>query len=321
MKARLFAVPLFLVGGGAAAHVISVVRGVHFKTEAIDFGQPPLRRGFTFDDGTGGGDPWRPGTKYRDADWEVQEAKEAKDATDLKRLMAQGRAAERFGRLADARAAYRTLQRRGLGDPNLLASRLELFGTPGIDGAKGLQAFLRGSLATDVAPVLRPWVRYAAARTVADYLAVARDYPASSRAPAALVMAARLATNSPSPSDLARGRRAAETLLAKYPKSRFAWDAGGVLGRIAYLKGDAKAALSRYETQVRTADSPLRKANAYGSILVLAKGNRPLTAFTELRWANDVGFKRSLRRARPPLPHPRTFPRGRRAPVLRPSRA
>ena len=288
MKARLFAVPLLLVAGGAVAHVISVVRGVHFKTDAIDFGQPPLRRGFGFDDGTGSGDAWRPGTEYRYASWEVQEAKEVKDAADLKRLMASARADERAGRIAAARAAYRTLQSRGLGDPNLLRSRLELFATPGLAGARGLQPFLRGSLPTDVAPVLKPWTAYAKARTVGDYLLVARGYPSSSRAPAALIMAARRATNGPKPTDLATGRRAAATILAKYPASRFAWDARGTLGRVAYLKGDLKAALDHYEAQVRTADSPVRKANAYESILVCAKGNRPLVAFTELRWAVDV---------------------------------
>ena len=288
MKARLIAVPLLLVGGGAVAHVISVVRGVHFKTEAIDFGQPPLRRGFQFDDGTGSGDPWRPGTKYRYAYWEVQEAKEIKDAADLKRLTAQARADERAGRIAAARAAYRSLQSRGLGDPNLLASRLELLGTPGIAGAKGLQPYLRGFFPTDVAPVLRPWVRYAKARTVGDYLRVARDYPTSSRAPAALIMAARLASNGSKPRDVPSARRAASTILFRYPKSRFVWDARGVLGRVAYLKGDSKGALAQYETQVRTADSPVRKANAYESILVLAKGDRPRVAFTELRWAVDV---------------------------------
>ena len=288
MKARLLAFPLLLVGAGALAHVEMVVKGVHFKTEPIDFGQPPVRRGDAFDDGTGANDAWRPGTRYRRELWEVQEEREARDEADQKRLMRESSRTE-------GAKTYRELRRRDLADPNFLAGRLELLATPGIAGAKGLAAYLRathpltkGLLPADVGPLLRPWVAYARARTPGEYAAVARAYPASTRAAAALIMAARGEANvsRPAPGGLARARRAAETLLREHPSSRFAWDARGVLGRLDFLAGRYPAARARYEGQVRAADTEARKTQAFGSIIACLRParDRAAIAHTALRW-------------------------------------
>lgn len=301
MKTRLLAVPFLLIGTAALAHVSRVVQGVHFKTEAIDFGQPPLRRAGGFDDGTGGWGAWRPGTKYRRGFWEEEDAREARRAADLKRLMRQGADAEGRGDLAGARAAYRTLQAGAQGDKAFLGGRLELLNTPGIAGTRGLTDYLRathplgkGPLPKDVGPLLKPWVGYTLARTPQQYAAVAAMYPASTRAAAALIMAARGEANvdRPTPAGLTRARSAAQTLLKRYPTSRFAWDAHGILARLDYLGGRYPQALAHYERQAKTATTPERKANAYQSIIVCARKTRDRAAIAHaaLRWmtATDV---------------------------------
>ena len=286
MKSRLLLVPAVLAASTALAHVVLTVKGVHFKTENLDFGQPPVRRGDRFDDGTGGDVAWRPGTKYERGYWSDDEASEARQAADKARLLKASRAAEANGRLGEARGLYAEMQRKGFGAPAFVNGRLELLDTPGIASSEGLAAYLKathslskGLLPATGGPLLMPWIAYAQARSTSDYAAVAARYPRSSRAAAALVMAAR-----------GGSVESARTLLRRFPGSRFAWDARGALARADFRAGRLQSALGQYEAQVRTANSPARKTSAYGSIIACLRpaGNRGAIAYAALRWASAL---------------------------------
>ncbi len=302
MKTRLLAVSLLLAAPLAFAHVVRVVEGVHFKTDDIDFGQPPARRMYGFDDGTGYGGTdgaWRPGTKYRPyGEWVDPVEREKRIAPLRKSLLKAGAEAELAGRYGEANGVYAKLLGMGAVTRAFANARKELFGTSGIQTARGLGAYLRathpltpGPLPTNVGSLLKPWVAYAKATTSADYAAVARAYPDSSRAPAALIMAARLGVNAktrPTLAAMAEARAAAERLLRDHPRSRFAWDAHGILGRVEFLKGNLDRAQAHYETQVKTADANARREMAFYSLIACARasGRRDAVAYAALRWAD-----------------------------------
>lgn len=303
MKTRIFALALLLPAALALPCAVERLSGVHFKNPSIDFGQPPARlRTYP---GTGEVDAgWRPGTRYLydyddrfdpSSDERTRPDPEGQAARAAMRLIRSARNAEARGRLGLARRIYASLGRAGA----FVAARQELLATPAIEehglaGVRGLATYLRAThpfsggrvlLPTEVAPVLRPWLAYARAGSPADYLALASACPDSSRAPAALVMAGRLLTQRKGPSlvDLQTANLAFHRLIARYPRSRFVWDAQGGLGRIDYLRGRFDVAVRRYEGQAQKAATFDERTRALNSIAVCAVGNRSARAYTFLR--------------------------------------
>lgn len=314
MKLRWIAVPFVLAGALASAHLYEAIRGVHFKSasRSVDFGRPPARFANLMTTQTGS-NIWRPGTTYLSADysnseyeevlWEEEdryddaERAEARRAKELVAAYQNGRHAERRDDRAAAVALYRRMLRRGQGDIAFLRGRIDLYSEVGPGPVQGLSSYLaatawrfdpRAALPSKFAPKLAPFVEYQAASganlNVAALLRVAERYPGSSRAPAALIMAARALTQGKRKNytvpDLRQADGILRTLLQRYPQSRFTFAARGGLGRIAFLKRDYFGALRHYRRQFGTADGVAQERNALNSVLLCttALGNKAASA-------------------------------------------
>jgi outer membrane protein assembly factor BamD (BamD/ComL family) len=321
MKGRWIAIPLAFVAAVAMSHVYTVTEGVHFKAayQPIDFGLPPSRRATTMYD-LGTQYAWRPGTEYvqgtyTDRAWEAKERAREYRKREVPRLLRLAREAERHGRRDKALAAYRDLQRQGMGDAAFVRTRIDLFKELGGQTVPELAAYLdavplspraRKALPETRTPILRPYVEYEAVtrapatspREAAErFLGIAHRYPRSSRAPACLIMAARALTQAPDAAKSTANLRLADfalrELLRRYPSSRFAWDARGGLGRIDYLRRRYAEAYRHYEIQVREAHNDAQRERALTSILICdrTRGRRDAMAGTYLRMLDQIAPK------------------------------
>ncbi|MGV3617722.1 MAG: hypothetical protein ACO1SV_20545 [Fimbriimonas sp.] len=311
IKLRWIAVPLAFVGASAMAGLsVMILRGVHFhaNAEEVDFGIPPPR------EAAGSYSPyyenphWRPGTLYRDGDFSDRwsgpegeyEAKQRRHAANEAGAYARARNAELRGDYARALATYRTMDRQNQGDRGYVRSRIDLLTEVRDPATEGLAAYLKATPGQGKAPtalpkrtgtVLQPFIAYeralASPRKVADLLAVADRYPQSAKAPAALMMAGRAITQGKRPVPPA-ALQVAETAFRRvrihYPRSRFAWDAQGGLGRVAFLRRRYPEAMRHYRLQLEGAKGE-RAVNALSSLAMCERvlNRRDRLAETYLR--------------------------------------
>lgn len=292
----------------ALAHTVQVIRGVHFKNDNYDFGQPPARYDVSYDwIGVG---MYRPGTTYLsvyERDWEREERERANRELREWQATLRGRNLEAAGRYGAARAHYHKMIDRGYGERDFNQMRVEILGQAlEQPKMKGLDAFLKRSYlkqslgdAKAYDPFLRPYVAYMLACGQRDLVAaarferIARLYPSSPRAEACLIMVARellaedreVPVNVISLEDMRRSNSALRALLAKYPRTRFRWSALGWLGRIEYLQGRIASAKSLFRRQLAAAASLREKMNALDSLYQCAyrEGKLEDAAITRLR--------------------------------------
>jgi len=192
-------------------------------------------------------------------------------------------------------------------EPALVQERRELFNALGFRNVAGLQGYLRvryqgiyrqelsrqhllnSLLGSTVDSRLTPFIDYFAVEVKSSvagpalarrYWQYAQKYNESPRAESAMIMAIRmmlteLRDENPTAGQLAEARGWIERLLARYPKTRFRFNALGWLGRIELLSNRTGKALDCYLRQARDASSENERWHAYDSIFTLcAKAGR-----------------------------------------------
>lgn len=275
-----------------------VFRGIHFKNggEEVDFGVPPPREARSsylpgFDRPT-----WRAGTTYLGGDeslgFERPKDKGLAKNYELEREMDRARQAMDIPRL---RMLYRQADRESSTPDGAIRERIDLLTEIGPQRPEGLGAYLAGKpMAGQVGSVLRPYAEYDAIVKGAEqrpqeaarkFIALAERYPDSKKAPAALIMAARMLTRDGRPGypteDLHLADSALRKLLSRYPDSRFTWHARGGLGRIEFLQKRYDAAIRHYRRQLRERETPTALASL--EMCEKRRGNRPGRAEVLLR--------------------------------------
>lgn len=278
----LLGLTLAMLSAVVVAHIVPVIRGVHFKNELIDFGQPPARYDVDFD--VVGNGLYRPGTDYLEhrgidyEDWELhkrQVANRKRRAEQHKReVLAKARTLEKAGRFKQVKAVYEAIRREDLADRNWTQVRLEIQPLAAREPkARGLSQFLTYlehnammGAESEYADWLKPFVAYQACVTASDYERFAKRFPNHVRTQAALIMVPRLllaealnlrGQGYPSES-LQRSKLALEALLKRFPNTRFKDNAYGWQGRIAFLKGRYEEAIALYDRQFRSASYKVR---------------------------------------------------------------
>jgi hypothetical protein len=309
----------------AAAHIMEVTQGIHFKEGPVDFGEPPPRERIYEPPGDGMGvfeEAWRPGTVFltdSPADDAFEAAREKGEAKDVL-LCKAAREEERRGAYSEALAQYRSMLSHGQGDPAYLQEHIELLKQVLVNSdSKGFHAYLDGKETT--AAWVQPYIRYDAlckqdpsAERAAAFEKLALTFPNSSRAEPALMTAARdRLGDETSPGrtitepDLMEGKRILDELLSLYPKTRFRKSAIGWLARVDCQQGNYRRALQRYWEQLMlgvngeqrlkllnsmvTCESRLgRKGRiAYTICLILDSARRPvIRAYSIVRLDNQL---------------------------------
>lgn len=294
MKKPLLGVAALTVAAAAAAHVWLVMQGVHFKGgDSVDFGMPPPRYAVQWDGLGMATGVYRPGTQYfrnRElADEEDADVRDKKTTAWYRRIEKD----EAAGRWAAALAQWRAMARAGLGEPGFVRERLRilkvLVSHPHEAGAKAFLAGTsplksRASLPAEVGRRLRPYVEWRRAldegdprRSAGRFEALAKQTGDSDLAEAALIMIPRRLLGAgnphPNPDDERRALAALDALRRRFPNSRFAADAEGWRGRIAFLHGRTDEAARDYQRQLALAKSGHDRLSALDSLLILAQNN------------------------------------------------
>lgn len=319
---RLLGLSAVFVAPLAMSHIALVMRGVHFNAGKVDFGVPPRKFGYSFNETFMGEDSPRPGTRYWTSEsWPDYDRAQWRESVARKTFQ-KARQQEANGDLKGAMATYRDRLRRGLGGVAEDRERIELLSqvTPTTEGLdlvlKSVGSKTTGSLPSpeQVAPVLRPFVAYHAADQLAAkdargganaFLRVAKDYPSSSRAEPSLIMAARTVLNTeaknPELVDLRLAYTALTELLREHPQTRFRLNALGWLARIDFLQGRLDEAEAKYRQQYALSKTEAERFRALDSLAICAtrRGRRDLAAIAYLRkfattTRHPYEFKRAL---------------------------
>ncbi|HRK21841.1 MAG TPA: hypothetical protein PLX06_08535, partial [Fimbriimonadaceae bacterium] len=307
MRNRLVAVVLGLgiLGAAGVAHVWYITRGVHFKGERVDFGAPPARLTMSSVDNLFEND-LRPGTTSLKEDYRryyEREDREAAVGRKVVRLRQSAARAESAHRYQTSLNEIRKLQALVPGD-DFVRVRSELLPiairSPRLNGlketlgatqpgAKPLSAERIARLPKEIAP----YALYDdAMKTPGDprlFERLAREYPDSPRAEAALIMIPRRLLSEPvnekTPDLKSRAGRsfvALQTLSKRFPKSRFRYDAEGWRGRIDLLMGRPKDALRHFDVQDKLANDLGQRIRVADSRLIVyrALNDRPRYALS-----------------------------------------
>ena len=150
---------------------------------------------------------------------------------------------------------------------------------------------------------LKPHIAYLLAKedpkaSKEAYATVAATYPKSSRAEAALIMQAReKLSNKPNTSEWEAGQNLLRILVARYPKTRFRYDAEGWFGGNFFSLGQMDKAADHYVRQAKAGD-PWNRFKAYKDLATIARGaNRPvnLVAYLLLARSNaSTDYRRNM---------------------------
>jgi lipopolysaccharide biosynthesis regulator YciM len=288
-----------------------IMYGIHFRGVPVDFGAPPPR--FTNlesdDNPWHKPDTWRPGS-LQGYDYGGDDSVNTKNRVDiLNKGLTQAMDLERQGEYEKAVAAYRDMNKQGLGSPSFIFRRIALLSSPWAQSHKtDVLPYLTATPPTGKelplpevasAPLeLRPYLVYENASRSYDakemlsarvnYETCVLDYPKSPVSEAAMMQVVRiyLLGSAPKPADIELGEKSANSMLSYYPQTRFRGELLGLLGRVEFLQGRYAQAAGIYEKQYQAADSQKERFSAINSLIMCGKAlkNNELLAVCWLRW-------------------------------------
>lgn len=272
---------------------------LHFRGTPVDFGEPPKRYlDYAFEES------YRPGTKYIGnpaKDYGEWERAEEERRQRFEHLLSSARLAEHSD-MSKAVGLYRSINREGLGHAEFARRRVAILSDAlASKDQRGLKELLDatwigGSAGTlpesaDSAEFVKAHVSYEKACRGNDPVAFekcARDFPSSSIAENALIMAVRMRLGekrSSSGNDFGVAQSDLSILSSQYPKTRFKREVIGWQGRIHFLKREYDQALACYQKQEPISFSKEAKLNTIDSKLMCyeAAGRQDHVAATYLQ--------------------------------------
>lgn len=299
MKSKSLRYPGIALLGLAGLYAIGsfdgLVDSVHFYSDlndetTIDFGRAPIHIRMT----NWTSEPHRGGTlSTSDWDIDVPQPWDSGWVWNQNRIRKIARNLEIAGKFDQALSKYKMLTPNET-LPGFLKDREEIFQQSKGKNAPALQKYLQGRYLVEFGErkrgleslhqiqnppaYLKPHILYALADEKSAsrnelsnaYMAAYRADQKSPRAESALVMAARTLlqhrpNQSPTPDQVSRGGKLLDQLLKEFPKTRFAENAIGWQGRVAFLESQYPQAINQYRKQTASKD-PAIAWMAYNSL-------------------------------------------------------